>query len=155
MRLKEIKNLNQLSKLLEIDRNTLNSLLNSEYREKLYKVYSIPKKDGSERQICAPQEPLKSIQKRISELLWREQLWINHEKEEQYIKKNKMIREEKQRYISFTETIEDYNSGYRLTLELKKNYRFQNNTIQGFEKGKVFLRMRLYIERKNISLILI
>ena len=69
MRLKEIKNLNQLSKLLEIDRNTLNSLLNSEYREKLYKVYSIPKKDGSERQICAPQEPLKSIQKRISELL--------------------------------------------------------------------------------------
>ncbi|EGF16095.1 hypothetical protein HMPREF9386_0265 [Streptococcus sanguinis SK330] len=43
-----------------------------------------------------------------------------------------MIREEKQRYISFTETIEDYNSDYRLTLELKKNYRFQNNTIQGF-----------------------
>lgn len=139
MRLKEIKNLNQLSKLLEIDRNTLNSLLNREYREKLYKVYAIPKKDGSERQICAPQEPLKSIQKRISELLWREQLWINHEKEEQYIKKNKMIREEKQRYISFTETIEDYNSGYRLTLELKKNYRFQNNTIQGFEKGKSIL----------------
>ncbi|HEM5240666.1 TPA: hypothetical protein U1338_001587, partial [Streptococcus suis] len=49
--------------------------------------------DGSDRQICAPKEPLKSIQKKIAELLWQNQLWVNHEKEEKYIKDKKMLKE--------------------------------------------------------------
>ncbi|MEY8700420.1 retron Ec67 family RNA-directed DNA polymerase/endonuclease [Streptococcus ferus] len=136
---KEIKDLNHLSSRLGIDRNILNNLLKQKYREKLYDVYNIPKKDGSYRQICAPQEPLKSVQKNIAELLWQEQLWINHEKEEKYIKDKKMSREENFRIQTFSEVIEDMNSGYKLTLETKKDYRFQNDIIQAFEKGKSIL----------------
>ena len=136
---REIKDLNHLSSILGIDRNTLNNLLNQKYREKLYETYYIPKKDGSDRQICAPKEPLKSIQKKIAELLWQNQLWVNHEKEEKYIKDKKMLREEKYRIQTFSETLEDINSGYKLTLEIKKDYRFQNDIIQAFEKGKSIL----------------
>ncbi|EHJ53319.1 reverse transcriptase domain-containing protein [Streptococcus macacae] len=136
---KEIKDLNHLSSRLGIDRNILNNLLKQKYREKLYDVYNIPKKDGSDRQICAPKEPLKSVQKKIAELLWQEQLWINHEKEEKYIKDKKMLREENFRTQTFSEAIEDMNSGYKLTLETKKYYRFQNDIIQAFEKGKSIL----------------
>ncbi|MCP8329354.1 retron Ec67 family RNA-directed DNA polymerase/endonuclease [Streptococcus suis] len=136
---KEIKDLNHLSSILGIDRNTLNNLLNQKYREKLYETYYIPKKDGSDRQICAPKEPLKSIQKKIAELLWQNQLWVNHKKEEKYIQDKKMLREEKYRIQTFSETLEDINSSYKLTLEIKKDYRFQNDIIQAFEKGKSIL----------------
>ncbi|HEM3576362.1 TPA: RNA-directed DNA polymerase, partial [Streptococcus suis] len=94
---------------------------------------------GSDRQICAPKEPLKSIQKKIAELLWQNQLWVNHKKEEKYIQDKKMLREEKYRIQTFSETLEDINSSYKLTLEIKKDYRFQNDIIQAFEKGKSIL----------------
>ncbi|MGT2751027.1 retron Ec67 family RNA-directed DNA polymerase/endonuclease [Streptococcus orisasini] len=148
---KGIKDLNHLSGMLGIDRSILNNLLNQKYREKLYNVYNISKKDGSDRQICAPQEPLKSVQKKIAELLWQNQLWINHEKEEKYIKDNKMLREENFRIQTFSEVIEDMNNGYKLTLETKKDYRFQSDVIQAFEKGKsIFTNAEIHRNKKYI-----
>lgn len=60
----------EIAQLLEYDFRKLNYLLYGLPEEKRYKEFSIPKRDGSMRQISAPDSAIKVIQQRLSEYLY-------------------------------------------------------------------------------------
>ena len=68
---------NDLADFLGIKRGQLTNILYFKHVDSLYKTFSIPKKNGSERIIHAPNHKLKVIQKRLANALWthQETIW--------------------------------------------------------------------------------
>lgn len=69
----DIKTRNDLFRLLEIKKNYMTYLLYKKGTENSYRTFVILKKSGGIRAINAPNNELKSIQKRLALLLWRTQ----------------------------------------------------------------------------------
>lgn len=64
---------NDLADFLEIPRRYLTYILYVKGVENLYKVFDIPKKNGDSREIHAPVDELKSIQRKLGDALWKYQ----------------------------------------------------------------------------------
>lgn len=63
----------ELAELLEIKPRNLTYILYVKGTENCYNSFTIPKKNGGERKIDAPDERLKSIQRKLADLLWKRQ----------------------------------------------------------------------------------
>ena len=69
-KLSEIKTRNEFADFLEIPRQKLSYILYVKHVDEMYTSFQIPKKNGDFRNINAPTEDLKKLQKKLSELLW-------------------------------------------------------------------------------------
>ena len=77
----EIRTRNELADFIEIPRKKLSYVLYVKKTENLYKSFDIPKKNGGYRQINAPQDDLKQIQKKLGVALYNYEKEIAQEKE--------------------------------------------------------------------------
>jgi RNA-directed DNA polymerase len=68
--LRNCENLNDLAQLLGFQPKKMAYILYGIKDEHKYNEFSIPKKDGGKRKITAPNEGLKTIQKRLSNYLY-------------------------------------------------------------------------------------
>ncbi len=70
----------ELADLLQIKVTFLTNVLYRIRPENQYKKFTIKKKSGGEREIFAPDEKLKDIQQRLSELLYicQEEIWAKN-----------------------------------------------------------------------------
>ncbi|MCQ2514590.1 MAG: retron Ec67 family RNA-directed DNA polymerase/endonuclease [Ruminococcus sp.] len=77
MDISEIKNRNDLALFLGISRKALTNLLYIKEINNCYHSFSIPKKSGGERIICAPNDDLKNLQKKLATILYKiqEKVW--------------------------------------------------------------------------------
>lgn len=80
MYIKDVENARDLASLLGIDYSYLTFLLYRKRPENCYKTFEIPKKCGKTRTINAPIEPLKFVQKRLSDQLWKYELYLREQK---------------------------------------------------------------------------
>lgn len=67
MKLASVSNRRKLAFLLRVPLQTLTDLLYFKSDKEKYGTFSIPKKSGGRREIVAPNEPLKTIQKKFSQ----------------------------------------------------------------------------------------
>lgn len=137
IRFNEIKTRNDLASLLKIPIKKITHLLYIVGIDNLYTSFEIPKKNGSFRQINAPSEDLKSIQKRIALSLWEHQKYIWKENN---IKSHISHAFQKEKSI-ITNAKVHQNKRYVLNLDLKDFFEsFHFGRVKGFfEKNKYFL----------------
>lgn len=130
----DIKSRNELADFLCIPRRKLTYILYVAKPDSYYNTYEIPKKNGEMRTICAPSGDLKSLQKRISIMLWAYQksIW-----DSQNINPNISHAFEKDKSIITNAKIHR-NKRYVLTLDLESFFdSFHFGRVQGyFEKNK-------------------
>lgn len=134
----QIKTRNELSDFLKIPRSKLTYLIYKNDPNKLYETFDIPKKNGGIRQISAPVENLKQVQKNLSEALvryQREVIW-----REQNIRPNISHGFEKEKSIITNAQIHR-NKKYVLNIDLSDFFEsFHFGRVRGFfEKNKYFL----------------
>ena len=77
----EIRTRNELADFIEVPRKKLTYVLYVKKTENLYKSFDIPKKNGGFRQINAPQNDLKQIQKKLEVALYNYESQLTREKE--------------------------------------------------------------------------
>lgn len=80
MYIKDVENARDLASLLRIDYSYLTYLLYRKRPENCYKTFEIPKKCGKTRTINAPIEPLKFVQKRLSDQIWKYEFYLREQK---------------------------------------------------------------------------
>lgn len=66
----ELTTRNDFADYLNVSRKTLTYLLHVKRIENLYTTFEVPKKSGETRKICAPMPELKTIQRKLAEVLW-------------------------------------------------------------------------------------
>lgn len=73
----DIQTRNELADFLKIPRSKLTHLLYVEGTAAHYEIFEVPKKSGGARVICAPSKTLKSIQRKLADVLYeyRETVW--------------------------------------------------------------------------------
>lgn len=76
MELSDIYTRNDLADLLGIKRGKLTHILYIQRVDTMYSTFSIPKKNGDERTINAPNDDLKQIQRKLAKVLWEHQVKI-------------------------------------------------------------------------------
>ena len=76
MELSDIYTRNDLADFLGIKRGKLTHILYIQRVDTMYSTFSIPKKNGDERIINAPNDDLKQIQRRLAKVLWEHQVKI-------------------------------------------------------------------------------
>jgi|BioPla2DNA2_1021312.scaffolds.fasta_scaffold17427_4 RNA-directed DNA polymerase len=64
---------NELADFLRVKRSTLTYLLYKKEVKDRYSVFTIPKKNGGNRELCAPSEDLKAVQRKLASALWLHQ----------------------------------------------------------------------------------
>ena len=74
MNFSEIKTRNDFADFLGIKRGKLTHVLYIQKVDTMYSSFSIPKKDGSDRLINAPNDDLKQIQRKLANALWKYQI---------------------------------------------------------------------------------
>ena len=127
MRFNEIQSRNQLADFLGIKRKTLTYVLFEAKVDSFYSSFDIPKKDGSSRHIFAPSDPLKTIQRKLADKLYKYQKQI---RDEENIKANISHAFEKNKSIISNAKIHK-NKRYILCIDL-------NNFFDAFHFGRVF-----------------
>lgn len=132
----DIKTRNDLADFLDVPRQKLTYVLYVKKIDNLYVSFEIPKKNGDPRQIYAPMNDLKSIQKKIANALWKHQVEITREK---CIKTNISHGFEKKKSIITNAKIHR-NKRYVLNLDLKDFFEsFHFGRVKGFfEKNNNF-----------------
>lgn len=80
-RFNEIRTRNELADFIKVPRKKLTYVLYVKKTENLYKSFDIPKKNGGYRQINAPQNDLKQIQKKLEVALYNYERQIAQENE--------------------------------------------------------------------------
>lgn len=78
MKFNEMSSKADLANVLGVSVKFLNYILYGRGAENCYETFSIPKKSGGQRVINAPQEPLKSLQKKLSKKLWEYELFLRN-----------------------------------------------------------------------------
>lgn len=76
MYINEVENVREFASLLGVDYSYLTYILYKKQPEKCYKSFEIPKKAGKTRIINAPVDPLKFVQQRLSDQLWKYELYL-------------------------------------------------------------------------------
>lgn len=132
----EIESRYDLSVLLNIPLKKLTYILYVKKTDSYYKTFEIPKKNGESRQINAPQDDLKEIQKRLADVLWKYH--------EEYVKVNNIQMNvshafEKRKGIITNATIHR-NKRYVLNMDLENFFdSFHFGRVRGFfEKSQEF-----------------
>lgn len=92
MKIKDVKNINDLATILEISAKDLADLAYNSKNEKLYTSFEIPKKNGESRTINNPVLKLKEVQKKLATILEKEYKKSNgNQKISHAFQKNKSI----------------------------------------------------------------
>ncbi|WP_346688478.1 retron Ec67 family RNA-directed DNA polymerase/endonuclease [uncultured Cloacibacillus sp.] len=133
----EVTNRNELADFLRIRKSTLTYVLYVRQVDNLYNSFTIPKKDGSLRQISSPHVVLKKIQKKLANALWEYQLTIWKKRN---IHPNMSHAFEKHKSIITNATIHK-NKRFILNLDLENYFdSFHFGRVKGyFEKNNNFL----------------
>ena len=136
MEINEIKTRNELADFINIERKTLTNVLYNNHVEKYYYSFEIPKKSGGYREIHAPKDVLKIIQKKLSNCLYdyREQVC-----KENNINLNISHAFERKKGIVSNAVIHK-NRRYIVNIDLKDFFdSFHFGRVKGyFEKNKYF-----------------
>ncbi len=80
MYINEVKTLRELAFLLQIEYNYLTYILYKKRPENCYVSFVIPKKSGENRTINSPIKSLKYIQRKLTNQIWRYELYLREEK---------------------------------------------------------------------------
>lgn len=132
-----VENLEQLSYLLKVPKRKLTYILYVKRIENLYTSFEIPKKTGGTRQINSPSSDLKEVQKKIADLLEKQQqIFLKENK----IKANVSHAFTKNKSI-MTNALIHKNKKYVLNIDLENFFdSFHFGRVLGyFEKNKNFL----------------
>lgn len=91
----DIQSRNELADYLSVPRNKLTHILYVKKPDSYYTTFEIPKRNGETRTICAPSGDLKTLQEKLSNMLWlyQKSIW-----EEKGIKPNISIRKTSDNY---------------------------------------------------------
>ena len=132
----DIKSRNDLADYLSIPRSKFTHILYVKKPDSYYTSFVIPKRNGDSRTICAPSGDLKSLQKKLSKMLWlyQKSIW-----DENSIKPNISHAFEKKKSIITNARIHR-NKRFVLNLDLENFFdSFHFGRIQGyFEKNNNF-----------------
>ncbi len=132
----DIQSRNELADYLSIPRSKLTHILYVKKPDSYYTSFEIPKRNGENRTICAPSGDLKTIQEKLSIVLWLYQKSIWEEKD---IKPNISHAFEKKKSIITNARIHR-NKRFVLNLDLENFFdSFHFGRVQGyFEKNNNF-----------------
>ncbi|WP_186564819.1 retron Ec67 family RNA-directed DNA polymerase/endonuclease [Lawsonibacter celer] len=132
----DIQSRNELADYLSVPRNKLTHILYVKKPDSYYTTFEIPKRNGETRTICAPSGDLKTLQEKLSNMLWlyQKSIW-----EEKGIKPNISHAFEKGKSIITNAKIHR-NKRFVLNLDLENFFdRFHFGRVQGyFEKNNNF-----------------
>ena len=132
----DIQSRNELADYLSVPRNKLTHILYVKKPDSYYTTFEIPKRNGETRTICAPSGDLKTLQEKLSNMLWlyQKSIW-----EEKGIKPNISHAFEKEKSIITNAKIHR-NKRFVLNLDLENFFdSFHFGRIQGyFEKNNSF-----------------
>ena len=132
----DIKSRDDLADFLGIPRRNLTYILYIKKTDSFYESFTIPKKNGGERNINAPEGDLKSIQVRLASALWKHQcdIWKEYK-----IKPNISHAFEKNKSI-ITNAVIHRNKRYILNIDLEDFFDcFHFGRVKGFfEKNRNF-----------------
>lgn len=143
MKLASVSNSRELAFLLRVPLQTLTDLLYFKSDKEKYGTFSIPKKSGGRREIVAPNEPLKTIQKNLASILSDDYEEIKSEQKRQLQIAHGFLR---QRNILTNADIHR-NKRFVLNLDLE-------NFFDSFHFGRVrgyFLKNRYFLLNKDIA----
>lgn len=132
----DIQSRNELADYLSVPRSKLTHVLYVKKPDSYYTTFEIPKRNGETRTICAPSGDLKTLQEKLSTMLWLYQKSIWEEKD---IKPNISHAFEKEKSIITNAKIHR-NKRFVLNLDLENFFdRFHFGRVQGyFEKNNSF-----------------
>lgn len=132
----DIQSRNELADYLSIPRSKLTHILYVKKPNSYYTTFEIPKRNGETRTICAPSGDLKTLQEKLSNMLWlyQKSIW-----EEKGIKPNISHAFEKEKSIITNAKIHR-NKRFVLNLDLESFFdSFHFGRVQGyFEKNNSF-----------------
>ena len=132
----DIQSRNELADYLSVPRNKLTHILYVKKPDSYYTTFEIPKRNGETRTICAPSGDLKTLQEKLSNMLWlyQKSIW-----EEKGIKPNISHAFEKGKSIITNAKIHR-NKRFVLNLDLENFFDcFHFGRVQGyFEKNNSF-----------------
>ena len=80
MYINEVNDRERLAILLDVPLQKLTYILYVKKTDNCYKQFQIPKKDGTMRIICAPNDELKVIQRKLANELWKYHLYYMEKK---------------------------------------------------------------------------
>lgn len=143
MKLASVSNRRKLAFLLRVPLQTLTDLLYFKSDKEKYGTFSIPKKSGGRREIVAPNEPLKTIQKNLASILSDDYEEIKLEQKRQLQIAHGFLR---QRNILTNADIHR-NKRFVLNLDLE-------NFFDSFHFGRVrgyFLKNRYFLLNEDIA----
>lgn len=131
---KNIVDTRLLALFLGIEYKELTYILYSKHCENLYRSFEIPKKNGEMRLICAPQEPLKHVQRILAKKLMEVQ-------EKEYLKSNTMVHGFICKRNIITNSKKHRNKRFVLNLDLEDFFdSFHFGRVKGyFQKNKSFM----------------
>lgn len=132
--LNNITTRSEFADFLKIPRKTLTYILYVKHVDTMYTSFEIPKKSGGKREINAPSDELKSIQRKLAAILWKHQ---------------KHIRIDKKIHTNISHAFEE-NKSILTNAKIHRNKRFVLNMDLGnFFDSFHFGRVRGFFHKNN------